>query len=39
MFEFMTNTVIMTQFLFIVALDLILALKGICWIFRKMKKR
>lgn len=37
MFEFMTNTVILTQFLFIMMLDAYMALKAICWVFRKLK--
>ena len=39
MCEFMTNTVTMTQFLFIVMLDMYMAVKAICWVFRKLKNK
>lgn len=39
MFEFMTDMVIMTQFLFIVMLDCYIALRAICWVVRKTRRR
>ena len=38
MFEFMTNTVIMTQFLFIIMLDCYMAGKAIIWIARRLRR-
>ena len=38
MFEFMTNTVIMTQFLFIIMLDCYMAGKAIIWIARRLHR-
>ena len=39
MFEFMTNTVILTHFIFIVLLDAYMALKAICWVFGKLRDK
>lgn len=38
MFEFMTNTVIMTQFLFIIMLDCYMSGKAIIWIARRLHR-
>ena len=39
MYEFMTKTVIMTQFLFIIMLDCYMAGKAIYWVFRKLRHK
>ena len=39
MFEFMTQTVIVTAFVFIMMLDAYLFLKFICWLFGKIRHR
>ena len=39
MFEFMTHTVFMTQFIFIVMLDAFLFIRAICWLWGKLKER
>lgn len=39
MFEFMTQTVILTQFIFIVMLDAFLFIKAICWLCNKLNQR